>query len=124
MVEYFGQQLGVLLYATDQLGCYSRCVQAARPLWRRVPKAANDRFMARLCTEPHPKTHEGMLTRPVTILCWSFVRDLNARGLPPAGAPPRRSARSGTGHGLKIIQIDEAALREGLPRGRMRRKNI
>ena len=60
---------------------------------------------------------KGMLTGPVTILQWSFVRDDQPRvgDLPADRArDARRSARS-RGAGIRVIQIDEPALREGLP---------
>jgi 5-methyltetrahydropteroyltriglutamate--homocysteine methyltransferase len=63
------------------------------------------------------KPMKGMLTGPVTILNWSFVRDDQPRSR-PAGRSRWRSAtrcRSGSGRWRKVIQIDEAALREGLP---------
>lgn len=75
MVEYFGQQLEGFCFTGPRLGAelWQPLRQAARPLWRRVRKAANDRLMARLCTEPHPKTHEGYAHRagdyPVLELC-------------------------------------------------------
>ena len=59
-----------------------------------------------------------MLTGPVTILQWSFVRD----DQPRAGILPRRSPLAVRDEvldleaaGIRIIQVDEPALREGLP---------
>jgi 5-methyltetrahydropteroyltriglutamate--homocysteine methyltransferase len=59
---------------------------------------------------------KGMLTGPVTILNWSFVRDDQPRAilLSAGSGDSRRSAGSGKA-GVRVIQIDEAALREGLP---------
>lgn len=60
---------------------------------------------------------KGMLTGPVTILCWSFVRD----DLPRADVcrqialALRDEVCDLEAAGIRIIQIDEAALREGLP---------
>ena len=59
-----------------------------------------------------------MLTGPVTILQWSFVRDDQPRAvtvLPDRPGHPRRSDRSGERRASAIIQIDEPAFREGLP---------
>lgn len=63
------------------------------------------------------KPVKGMLTGPVTILNWSFVRDDPPRkdtALQLALAI-REEVLDLEAAGLKIIQIDEAALREGLP---------
>jgi 5-methyltetrahydropteroyltriglutamate--homocysteine methyltransferase len=63
------------------------------------------------------KPVKGMLTRPVTLLNWSFVRDdqsLPATCLQLAMAI-REEVLDLEKDGISIIQIDEAALREGLP---------
>lgn len=67
--------------------------------------------MARLCTEPHPKTHEGYAHRPVTILCWSFVRDDLEREevCRQLALALRDEVLDLERAGLKIIQIDEAS---------------
>jgi 5-methyltetrahydropteroyltriglutamate--homocysteine methyltransferase len=69
------------------------------------------------------KPMKGMLTGPVTILNWSFVRDDI-----PRAAVARQIARSLSDEvddlqkaGIKIIQVDEAAFREGYP---LRKENI
>ncbi|WP_298742827.1 5-methyltetrahydropteroyltriglutamate--homocysteine S-methyltransferase [uncultured Brevundimonas sp.] len=119
MVQYFGEQLsGFAFTRAAWVQSYgSRCVRppiiygdVSRPApmtveWWRYAQSLTDKPM------------KGMLTGPVTILNWSFVRDDQPRSetcrqiafairdevvdLEVAGAP--------------IIQIDEAALREGLP---------
>lgn len=119
MVQYFGEQLSGFAFTKHAwVQSYgSRCVRppiiygdVSRPKpmtidWWRYSQSLTDRPM------------KGMLTGPVTILNWSFVRDDQPRSttcrqiafairdevvdLERAGAP--------------IIQIDEAALREGLP---------
>jgi 5-methyltetrahydropteroyltriglutamate--homocysteine methyltransferase len=59
---------------------------------------------------------KGMLTGPVTILNWSFVRDDQPRAiLLSAGSGDRAEVLDLERAGVRVIQIDEAALREGLP---------
>jgi 5-methyltetrahydropteroyltriglutamate--homocysteine methyltransferase len=82
-------------------------------------------------SRPHPMTVDwatfsqkqtkrvmkGMLTGPVTILQWSFVRDDQPRSetARQIALAIRDEVMDLEGAGVKIIQIDEAALREGLP---------
>jgi 5-methyltetrahydropteroyltriglutamate--homocysteine methyltransferase len=63
------------------------------------------------------KPVKGMLTGPVTILNWSFVRDDQPRSLScyQLALAIREEVRDLEAAGVRIIQIDEAALREGLP---------
>jgi 5-methyltetrahydropteroyltriglutamate--homocysteine methyltransferase len=63
------------------------------------------------------KPMKGMLTGPVTILNWSFVRDDAPRALAcrQIALAIRDEVVDLEAAGAKIIQIDEAALREGLP---------
>ena len=59
-----------------------------------------------------------MLTGPVTILAWSFVRDDQPLGRdrqPGRAGDPRRGRRPRGGRASRIIQVDEPALREVLP---------
>ena len=60
---------------------------------------------------------KGMLTGPVTLLCWSFVRDDLERSevCRQIALAVRDEVRDLEKAGLRIIQIDEAALREGMP---------
>jgi 5-methyltetrahydropteroyltriglutamate--homocysteine methyltransferase len=60
---------------------------------------------------------KGMLTGPVTILCWSFVRDDQPRRetCRQIALAVRDEVRDLERAGIGIIQIDEAALREGMP---------
>ncbi len=63
------------------------------------------------------KPVKGMLTGPVTILCWSFPREDVSRET-IAKQIARRCVtkwRTSEAAGIGIIQIDEPALREGLP---------
>jgi 5-methyltetrahydropteroyltriglutamate--homocysteine methyltransferase len=63
------------------------------------------------------KPVKGMLTGPVTILQWSFVRDDQPRSdtCRQIALAIRDEVRDLESAGIQIIQIDEAALREGLP---------
>jgi 5-methyltetrahydropteroyltriglutamate--homocysteine methyltransferase len=118
MVEYFGEQLDG--YAFSQFGWVqsygSRCVKPPI-LFGDIsrPKAMTTEWIqyAQSLTR---KPMKGMLTGPVTILNWSFVRDDQPRAilLSAGSGDSRRSAGSGKA-GVRVIQIDEAALREGLP---------
>jgi len=119
MVEYFGEQLDG--YAFSQFGWVqsygSRCVKPpilfgdiARPKamtveWIRYAKSLTDKPM------------KGMLTGPVTILNWSFVRDDQPRSVScyQLALAIREEVLDLEQAGINIIQIDEAALREGLP---------
>src|SRR5207249_2665276 len=63
------------------------------------------------------KPVKGMLTGPVTILNWSFVRDDQPRGetCKQIALALRDEVRDLEAAGLRVIQVDEPALREGLP---------
>ncbi|MBY0485548.1 5-methyltetrahydropteroyltriglutamate--homocysteine S-methyltransferase [Nitrosomonas sp.] len=119
MVEYFGEQLSG--YAFTQFGWVqsygSRCVkppiiygdisqsQAITTEWIQY---------AQLLTK---KPMKGMLTGPVTMLNWSFVRDDQSREETclQLALAIRDEVLALEKAGIRIIQIDEAALREGLP---------
>lgn len=60
---------------------------------------------------------KGMLTSAVTIINWSFVRDDLAKNLvaDQIGLALRHEVQALEDAGIKIIQVDEPALREGLP---------
>ncbi len=119
MVEYFAEQLDG--YAFSRFGWVqsygSRCVKPAviygdlsrpRPMtveWTRYAQSLTSKVM------------KGMLTGPVTMLMWSFPRDdisreQQARQLALA---IRDEVVDLEAAGIKIVQIDEAAFREGLP---------
>ncbi|EGF89941.1 5-methyltetrahydropteroyltriglutamate--homocysteine S-methyltransferase [Asticcacaulis biprosthecium C19] len=119
MVQYFGEQLSGFAFTRHAwVQSYgSRCVRPpvlfgdvarAEPMtvaWWRYAQSLTD------------KPVKGMLTGPVTILNWSFVRD----DLPRAtvcrqiALAIRDEVASLEAAGARMIQIDEAALREGLP---------
>lgn len=119
MVEYFGEQLEG--YAFSQFGWVqsygSRCVKPPI-LFGDIsrPKAMTVEWInyAQSLTS---KPMKGMLTGPVTILNWSFVRDDQPRSVScyQLALAIRQEVLDLEKAGIRVIQIDEAALREGLP---------
>ncbi len=119
MVEYFGEQLAG--FAFSKFGWVqsygSRCVKppiifgdVSRPTpmtveWSKYAQAQTDKIM------------KGMLTGPITILQWSFVRDDQPRSVTSKqiAFAIRDEVADLEAAGIKMIQIDEAAFREGLP---------
>jgi 5-methyltetrahydropteroyltriglutamate--homocysteine methyltransferase len=119
MVEYFGEQLkGFFFTKNGWVQSYgSRCVKPP-VIFGDVsrPKAMTVEW-AKFAQSKTSKIMKGMLTGPITILQWSFVRDDQPRketALQIAFAI-RDEVCDLEDAGIKIIQIDEAALREGLP---------
>ena len=119
MVEYFGEQLDG--YAFSQFGWVqsygSRCVKPPilfGDISRPKPMTVEWIRYAQSLT---PKPLKGMLTGPVTILNWSFVRDDQPRreSCLQLALAIREEVLDLEAAGVGIIQIDEAALREGLP---------
>jgi 5-methyltetrahydropteroyltriglutamate--homocysteine methyltransferase len=119
MVEYFGEKLdGFATSANGWVQSYgSRCVKppilygdVARPAPMTLRWAT---FAASLTDRPV----KGMLTGPVTILQWSFVRDdqPDADTARQVALALRDEVADLAAAGLRAIQIDEPALREGLP---------
>jgi 5-methyltetrahydropteroyltriglutamate--homocysteine methyltransferase len=124
MVEYFGEQLDG--FAFTKLGWVqsygSRCVkppiiygdvQRPAPMtvrWSRYAQSLTKRAM------------KGMLTGPVTVLQWSFVRDDQPRSTTcrQIALALRDEVLDLEAADIRVIQIDEPALREGLP---LRRKD-
>ncbi len=119
MVQYFAEQLDG--FAATELGWVqsygTRCVRPPilfGDVARRTPMTVDWIGYAQSLTD---KPVKGMLTGPVTILAWSFVRDDQ-----PLGDSARQVAlaiRDETvdlqSAGIRIIQVDEPALRELLP---------
>ncbi|ALJ29779.1 5-methyltetrahydropteroyltriglutamate--homocysteine methyltransferase [Stenotrophomonas acidaminiphila] len=119
MVEYFGEQLdGFAFTGNGWVQSYgSRCVKppviygdASRPApmtvrWSRYAQSLTQRPM------------KGMLTGPVTMLQWSFVRDDQERAQTcrQIALALRDEVTDLEAAGIAAIQIDEPALREGLP---------
>ena len=119
MVEYFAEQLnGYLLTRFGWVQSYgSRCVKPAI-IYGDIsrPKAMTVEWI-RYAQLQTPKIMKGMLTGPVTMLTWSFAREdvsseTQARQLALA---IRDEVLELEAAGIQIIQIDEAAFREGLP---------
>lgn len=124
MVEYFGEQLsGFAFSANGWVQSYgSRCVKPPL-LYGDVsrPKAMTvtwSTYAQSLTTRPM----KGMLTGPVTILNWSFVRDDQPRSLTATqiALAIRDEVDDLQKSGIKMIQVDEAAFKEGYP---LRREN-
>ena len=119
MVEYFGEQLDG--YAFSHFGWVqsygSRCVKPPI-LFGDIsrPKAMTVEWI-RYAQSLTKKPLKGMLTGPVTILNWSFVRDDQPRRETclQLALAIREEVLDLEASGARIIQIDEAALREGLP---------
>lgn len=119
MVEYFGQQLGGFCFTENGwVQSYgSRCVKPPviyGDVYRKQPMTVDWILYAQSLT---PKPVKGMLTGPVTILCWSFVRDDLERSevCKQIALAIRDEVQDLEKAGVRIIQIDEAALREGMP---------
>ncbi len=119
MVEYFGEMLeGFLFTQNGWVQSYgSRCVKPPvifGDIQRPFPMTVKWITYAQSRTE---KTVKGMLTGPVTILHWSFVRDdipgsEVSRQIALALSDEIRDLQNA---GIKIIQVDEAAFKEGYP---------
>ena len=119
MVEYFGEQLAGFAFSKNGwVQSYgSRCVKppiifgdVSRPepmtvKWTSYAQSLTSRYM------------KGMLTGPVTILQWSFVRNDQPRSetCTQIALAIRDEVVDLEKAGIKIIQIDEPAIREGLP---------
>jgi 5-methyltetrahydropteroyltriglutamate--homocysteine methyltransferase len=119
MVEYFGEQLDG--YAFSEFGWVqsygSRCVKPPI-LFGDIsrPKAMTVEWI-KYAQSLTSKPMKGMLTGPVTILNWSFVRDDQPRSVScyQLALAIRQEVLDLEKAGVPVIQIDEAALREGLP---------
>ena len=119
MVEYFGEQLdGYAFTANGWVQSYgSRCVKppiifgdVARPRAMTVDWTVHAQSLS-------SKPVKGMLTGPITMLQWSFVRDDQPRSATALqiALAIRDEVDDLQQAGIGIIQIDEPALREGLP---------
>jgi 5-methyltetrahydropteroyltriglutamate--homocysteine methyltransferase len=119
MVEYFGEQLeGFAFTEHGWVQSYgSRCVKPpviygdiSRPQAMTVEWACFAQSLT-------PKPVKGMLTGPLTILKWSFVRNDQPwyDTLMQIAAALNEEVLELQAHGIKIIQVDEPALRESLP---------
>ena len=119
MVQYFGELLeGCVFTANGWIQSYgSRCVKPPiifGDIERKEPMTVKWSQYAQSLTE---KPVKGMLTGPVTILQWSFVRNDQSRRetAMQIALAIREEVRDLEKAGVNIIQIDEPAIREGLP---------
>jgi len=119
MVEYFGEKLAGFVFSKNGwVQSYgTRCVKPPiifGDVYRPVPMTVYWSKYAQSITEQKVK---GMLTGPVTILQWSFVRDDQPRSTTckQIALAIRDEVSDLEKAGIKIIQIDEPAIREGLP---------
>ncbi|CCN82716.1 5-methyltetrahydropteroyltriglutamate--homocysteine methyltransferase [Vibrio nigripulchritudo SFn27] len=119
MVEYFAEHLSG--FQTTKFGWVqsygSRCVKPAvvvADIEREEPMTVGWSTYAQSLTSRQMK---GMLTGPVTILCWTFPReDITRKEIAQQLAFALRDEVSDLQDaGINIIQIDEPAIREGLP---------
>ena len=119
MVEYFGECLDGYIF-TEKAWVQSYGTRCVKPpvVWgdisRAKPMTVKWSVYAQSLTD---KPMKGMLTGPVTILNWSFPREdisLKASAFQIALAI-REEVLDLEANGIKIIQVDEAALREKLP---------
>ena len=119
MVEYFGELLnGFAFTSNGWVQSYgSRCVKPPiiyGDVFRESKMTVDWSAYAQSLTK---KPMKGMLTGPVTILKWSFVRDdiSNREVAYQIALALRDEVEDLENNGIKIIQIDEPAIREGLP---------
>ena len=119
MVEYFGSQMnGYIFTQNGWVQSYgTRCVKPP-VVWGDVSRrSAMTVEWSVFAQKQTNKIVKGMLTGPVTILNWSFPREdipLKEQAL-QIGLAIREEVLDLEKNGIKIIQIDEAALREKLP---------
>jgi 5-methyltetrahydropteroyltriglutamate--homocysteine methyltransferase len=119
MVEYFGEQLDGFAF-TGNGWVQSYGTRYVKPpiifgdVSRKGPMTVRWSSYAQSLTKQPMK---GMLTGPVTILQWSFVRDDQPRAdtAKQIALAIRDEVRDLEAAGIRVIQIDEPALREGLP---------
>jgi 5-methyltetrahydropteroyltriglutamate--homocysteine methyltransferase len=119
MVEYFGESLGGFLF-TEKAWVQSYGTRCVKPpiiwgdVYREKPITLDWSVYAQSLTK---KVMKGMLTGPVTILNWSFPReDISIQeSISQIALAIRDEVLDLEKNGIRIIQIDEAALREKLP---------
>ncbi|RLL48365.1 5-methyltetrahydropteroyltriglutamate--homocysteine S-methyltransferase [Oceanobacillus piezotolerans] len=119
MVEYFGEKLnGFDVTTSGWVQSYgSRCVKPPLVFGDvsfRQPMTVKESVYAQSLTD---KPVKGMLTGPVTILNWSFVHDDVPRYTVQnqIALALRKEVELLEQNGIQVIQVDEPALREGLP---------
>ena len=119
MVEYFGSLLeGFAFTENGWVQSYgSRCVKPPliyKEVYRKEPMTLKWITYAQSKTK---KIVKGMLTGPVTILNWSFARDDREKKEVAfeIALAIREEVEDLQNNGIKIIQVDEAAFKEGYP---------
>ncbi|PKA45815.1 5-methyltetrahydropteroyltriglutamate--homocysteine methyltransferase [Apostasia shenzhenica] len=119
MVEYFGEQLsGFAFTVNGWVQSYgSRCVKPPIIYGDVSRPKAMTVFWSSLAQSMTSRPMKGMLTGPVTILNWSFVRNDQPRfeTCYQIALAIKKEVEDLEAAGISVIQIDEAALREGLP---------
>ncbi|MEE6130331.1 5-methyltetrahydropteroyltriglutamate--homocysteine S-methyltransferase [Chryseobacterium arthrosphaerae] len=119
MVEYFGEQLeGFTFTKNGWVQSYgSRCVKPPVIFGDVSRPATMTVYWSQYAQSQTEKWVKGMLTGPVTILQWSFVRDDQPRSetCKQIALAIRDEVVDLEKAGIRIIQIDEPAIREGLP---------
>ncbi|KAL9247078.1 hypothetical protein vseg_020547 [Gypsophila vaccaria] len=119
MVEYFGEQLsGFAFSANGWVQSYgSRCVKPPIIYGDVSRPKAMTVFWSSMAQSMTARPMKGMLTGPVTILNWSFVRNDQPRHETcyQIALAIKDEVEDLEKAGINVIQIDEAALREGLP---------
>lgn len=119
MVEYFGEQLeGFVFTKNGWVQSYgSRCVKPPVIFGDVSRPAPMTVYWSQYAQSQTEKWIKGMLTGPVTILQWSFVRDDQPRSetCKQIALAIRDEVVDLEKAGIRIIQIDEPAIREGLP---------
>jgi 5-methyltetrahydropteroyltriglutamate--homocysteine methyltransferase len=127
MVEYFGELLdGCAVTANGWVQSYgSRCVKPPiifGDIKRPAPMTVRWASYAQSLTD---RPMKGMVTGPITILQWSFVRNDQPRSVTARqlAFAIRDEVADLEAAGIRVIQIDEPALREGLPLKAVERKD-
>ncbi|KAF7121029.1 hypothetical protein RHSIM_Rhsim13G0199800 [Rhododendron simsii] len=119
MVEYFGEQLsGFAFTINGWVQSYgSRCVKPPIIYGDVSRPEAMTVFWSSMAQSMTCRPMKGMLTGPVTILNWSFVRNDQPRfeTCYQIALAIKNEVEDLEKAGISVIQIDEAALREGLP---------
>jgi 5-methyltetrahydropteroyltriglutamate--homocysteine methyltransferase len=119
MVEYFGEQLAGFAF-TEHGWVQSYGTRYVKPPIIFGDVARPGPMTVRWSAFAQSKTRrpvKGMLTGPVTILQWSFVRDDQPRAetARQLALAIRDEVKDLEAAGIRVIQIDEPALREGMP---------
>ena len=119
MVEYFGEQLDGFVF-TQNGWVQSYGTRGVKPpiIWGDISRTAPITVRASVFAKDHTdKLIKGMLTGPVTIFNWSFPREdvTSKESVTQIALALQDEALDLEKHGIKIIQIDEPALRENLP---------